>query len=291
MSAQAGAGALAAVLAATLWGSTGTTQALFLSAADPIAVGALRLIVGAAALLCMLVVPPNGLRALKRLPWRGVLPAGCAIAAYNLLFFQAVLHAGVGVGTAVAIGSAPIWATAWEMVRKRRALDPLRIAAQSAAIAGVAVLSLASDGGEAGGTGVLLALGAGAAYATYSLITSATGRHAPPVAMAAATFATAGLAAAPALAFVSLGGLDDAPAMAAVGFLGVAATGVAYALYTWGLTRISASTGVTLALCEPVAAWALATALLGEETTVAKATGALLILIGLVVFTRAKSEP
>ena len=64
--------------------------------------------------------------------------------------------------------------------------------------------------------------------------------------LAAATFCVAALICAPVLLVLPLGWLVGVQAWAGVVFLGLGATGLAYALYTWGLTRISASGAVTL---------------------------------------------
>ena len=70
--------------------------------------------------------------------------------------------------------------------------------------------------------------------------------------------------------------------------LGLLSTGLAYALYTWGLKALPASTAVTLALAEPLTAWLLATFIIGEPLTPLKLTGALLLLIGLFIVTSEK---
>lgn len=126
-----------------------------------------------------------------------------------------------------------------------------------------------------------LRLAFGAAYAAYSLATSRIGGRAPPATIASATFLVAALVASPALVLAPTGWLSGTAAWLTLAALGVGATGVSYALYTWGLTRVAASTAVTLALAEPVTAWLLAVFVVGEEMTARTVTGALLILAGL----------
>lgn len=279
-------GILAVLAGAVLWGSTGTVQALLPEAREPVVVGALRLIIGAAALGLAAAAAAESRAAFARLPRGAVLLAGAAIGAYNLLFFMAVSLAGVGVGTAVAIGSGPLWATAYETLALRRPPGLARAAALGCAVAGVAILGAAGGGAGGSALGVALALGAGACYATYSLATSAVSGRAPAATVAAATFAVAALVAAPALLVAPTAWLAApeswAETWAALLFLGVGATGVSYALYTWGLARVAASTAVTLALIEPVTAWALAVAVVGESVTLPGAVGAGLILLGLL---------
>lgn len=280
-------GILAVIGAAILWGTTGTVQAGMSVGRDPLAVGALRLIFGAGALILLALGSAASRRAVARLPWGGIICAGIAIGGYNLLFFQAVSGAGVGIGTAVAIGSAPIWATAFEIVIRGQWPGPLRAAAQGVSIGGVVLLGLTGDGPGGFSFGIFLALGAGGCYAAYSLMTSHIGRHAPATAIAAATFTVAALVTAPVLFVVPLDWLAGPLNWSALLFLGVGATGLAYALYTWGLTHVAPSTAVTLALTEPVTAWLLAALVIGEAVTPQGALGVVAILAGLVVVSSA----
>ncbi len=278
-------GVAAIVVAAILWGTTGTVQALMPAGRDPLAVGALRLVFGAVSLLFLAALQPGCRQALRFLPRLPVLFAGIAIGGYNLLFFWAITQAGIGIGTAVAIGSAPVWATAVEVAISRKWPGGLRLMGQGLSIAGVGLLGQA--GGEVDGslTGVLLALLAGGCYAAYSLTTSRIGHLAPSTAIAAATFSVAAIVTLPVLAFAPLGWLGDPVSWLGLVFLGVGATGLSYALYTWSLTRVAASTAVTLALTEPVVAWLLAGVVVGESVTVQSVFGTGLVLAGLFIVT------
>ncbi len=273
------AGVLAVIAAATLWGSTGTTQALLPEAREPLVVAAVRLGVGALSLLALARLRRTSFRGL---PWRPMICAGIAIAAYNLLFFSAVTLAGVGIGTAIAIGSAPVWVGLFDFARGRPP-TPTRAAAQFAAISGAALLALSGAKAEGGVLGIALAALAGASYATYSILTGRMVGRAEPVAIASGTFSAAAILALPVLAIVPLGWVFDPGALLALAFLGVGATGVSYALYTWGLGRVTVATGVTLALAEPLTAWILAVAVVGETVTPATLLGAALVFAGLAI--------
>ncbi|MHA6325151.1 DMT family transporter [Roseivivax sp. CAU 1753] len=286
-----GIGIAAVLAAAILWGTTGTVQTFLPPDRAPLAVGALRLLVGAVALWALALAQPESRRALTRLPWRGIVFAGIAIGLYNLLFFWGVTEAGIGVGTALTIGSAPIWATAYEALFLARVPPPMRAVGLLLSILGVGVLAVSGAGGVASPLGIALTLGAGACYATYSLATSRIGGRAPSTAIAAATFGVAALVTLPALFVLPLAWLAGPVALGAILFLGVAATGLSYALYTWGLTRVAASTAVTLALAEPVTAWLLATFLVQEPVTASGLAGALMVLAGLAFVTTARSVP
>lgn len=283
MSHQGSLGIAAVIGAAVLWGTTGTVQTLLPEGREPVAVGALRLLFGAASLLLLAMAYPAARKALTRLPWPEVCFAGAAIAAYNLLFFLAVTHAGVGIGTAVAIGSAPLWATACEIVIARQWPGFQRAAGQVICLTGLAMLALATIGPASSPLGVGLALAAGACYAVYSLTTSRIGHRAPATAIAAATFCAAAVLASPALFLVPLHWASGPETWLALAFLGVGATGISYALYTWALGRVAASTAVTFALMEPVTAMVLATLVVGEPVSITSLGGVALILGGLAL--------
>ena len=76
-----------------------------------------------------------------------------------------------------------------------------------------------------------------------------------------------------------------------MGYLGLVSTGIAYLLFSHALRHLSGATGVTLALAEPVAAFALAVVVVGERPGWAAFAGLGLVLMGLVlvVWTEASS--
>src|SRR3954447_7310517 len=92
------------LLAAVLFGTTGTAQALGPSA-SPLTVGAVRIAVGAALLLLVQRLAARG--SAGRWPLGPQLLGAIGVAGYQLCFFAAVKDTGVAVGTVVALGSAP----------------------------------------------------------------------------------------------------------------------------------------------------------------------------------------
>lgn len=281
--------ALCAILAAAvLWGTTGTLQSFLPVTREPLVVGALRLAIGALSLLLLASLTRGALAALRDLPKIPLLVAAIGMAAYNLLFFAAVARAGVGLGTAVTIGSAPLWVAAYEALVLRRAPSCRKALGQALAISGAALLVL--SGAQSGVTplGLILAAAAGLSYASYSLASSNMVAHAPSATIAASTFTLAALFTAPVFAFVPWHWALTGTAPATLLALGLGSTGLAYALYTWGLKALPASTAVTLALAEPLTAWVLALVVVGEAATLLKLAGAALLLAGLYVVTTDK---
>src|SRR3982751_4239944 len=93
------------LVAAVLFGTTGTAQALGPAGLSPLSVGAARVVIGAGVLGPLALALP---RPPVRMPVALVVCAGAAIAVYQLAFFEAVHRAGVAVAAVVAIGSGPV---------------------------------------------------------------------------------------------------------------------------------------------------------------------------------------
>jgi DME family drug/metabolite transporter len=100
------------ILAAVLWGTTGTSQALVPSEAQSQAINALRVVTGSAALILFSLLQGT-LKSVKDLPLRPTFLTSLGLAGYHLFFFRAVSLAGVALGTMISLGSAPIFGESW----------------------------------------------------------------------------------------------------------------------------------------------------------------------------------
>lgn len=254
---------LLVLLAAMLWGTTGTAQSLGPAQLSPYWVGALRLAVATVffALLARTAPPLPA-----TVPWGRMLLAGGCVAAYNLSFFAGVKASGVALGTAIAIGSGPIWAGLLQTWVQRRLPSALWWLGTLVGVAGGAAMALGQGSGvHASAPGVALCLLAGLSYAAYALLNKALVLPLGPAYANLAVFGSAALISVP-LAWL-LGGAPQAVAgaWAVVLYLGLVSTGLAFLLFSSGLRHISGATGVTLALAEPVTAFALAVWVVGER--------------------------
>lgn len=268
--------------AAVLWGTTGTAQAFAPEAAQPAAVGALRLAVGGAALLA-LAVARGALRGKERWPALATVFAAGSMAAYQLCFFAAVAKTGVAVGTIVAIGSAPILAGGLgSLVRGER---PGRrwFVATLFAVSGCSLLIAAGGGLRVNVLGVVLALGAGVAYATYAVAGKRLLEERPPEAVMAVVFCLGALLLSPLLVAADLNWLAQPRGLAVVLHLGLIATAAAYTLFARGLMAVPVATAVTLSLAEPLTAGTLGVVVLGERFTAAAIFGIGLVFSGLAL--------
>ncbi len=274
------------LLAAALFGTTGTAQALGPSATTPLGVGAARLVVGGLALLALLPLLGVG-RAEAFTLWRTPtgLVAGVCTALYQVCFFAGVERTGVAVGTLVAIGSGPVLTGLMARWLLHEQLGPVWFAATGLCLGGLALLVL--TGGGSGGTdplGVLLAVLAGAAYAGYTVVAKRQleAGHAPSAVMAAA-FGLGGLVSLPVLVSQPVGWLVSGQGVALALYLGLVTTTFAYLLFVRGLAVLPAAPVTTLVLAEPVVATALGIAVLQERLSLLGLLGVALVLVGLLV--------
>lgn len=285
-------GVLMVLAAALCWGTTGTAQSFAPPTLPSYWVGALRLAVSALFFAAVLLATRRW-PGLQRLPAGAVVQAGVAMAVYNLAFFAGVRATGVAVGTAVAIGSGPIWAGLLEALAGQRPDARWWLGTTLAVAGGVLLVGPGAAGQGTSIGGVALCLAAGLSYAVYALVNKRLVAGGGATEATFAVFTLAALIAAPAAwavaGPVTLGAGDLWMAL----WLGVVATGVAYLLFSHGLRHISGATGVTLALAEPVTAFVLAVLVVGERPGWLAAGGGLLVLAGLfvVVVAELRSAP
>lgn len=277
---------LQVLAAATLFGTTGTSQALGPAGTTPLGVGAARLVVGGAGLVLLLPRVGGSRRAAGRLLLtRWGLLAGLMTASYQVCFFAGVARAGVALGTLVTIGSGPVFTglLSWLLLRER----PGRsfVVATLLALAGLGLLTL--DGSERADVelgGLLLALLSGLGYALYTIaakrLISAGAESADVM---AAAFGLGGLLLVPVLLTQPLAWLASPGGIALALWLGFATTTLAYFLFGRGLRHLAAGPVTTLVLAEPVVATLLGVVVLGERLGAAGWVGCALVVAGLAV--------
>ena len=278
------------VLAAALWGTTGTAQALGPATSDPIAVGVTRLVVAAPALAISARFGRGNVEAQSG-TWRPIVIAGVAMAAYQPLFFTAVARTGVALGTVVTIGSAPLLAGLLAWAIDKEAPSSRWWPATGLGIAGVVMIALSEQDMGAEGTGVLLALGAGLSFAIYILAARHVVELVDPFIGTAQVFAVAAFLSVPLLLWADLGWMKTAAGWLMAAHLGLFATALAYVLFSLGMRTTRASTAATASLTEPVTATILGVALLGEVPGVAGWLGIGLILAGLYIMVSRRQDP
>ena len=81
------------LMAAMLWGTTGTSQAFAPTGFDPMVIGTMRLAIGGSAMLLMVVMRRGPVR-IKEWPLRATMAAALFTALYQALFFAGVAKTG-----------------------------------------------------------------------------------------------------------------------------------------------------------------------------------------------------
>ncbi|MFK7858066.1 MAG: DMT family transporter [Granulosicoccus sp.] len=291
MSINKSGGILLILSAAILWGTTGTAQSFSPLTLSSYWVGTGRLLVSTVFFIIWIALTDIGLlRAtpLKTMPWPLILAAAVTMASYNLAFFAGVRTTSVAIGTAVALGSGPVWAGIIQAIWNRQLPDKAWWFAVIIAVTGLLIATLGSSSSftDTPLSGIALCLLSGLSYAVYALITKQLVTTASASLTTAMVFTGAAAMALPA-AFLLAGSPDFHPTdFAVMLWLGVVATGVAYLLFSIGLRYVSSKTGVALALAEPIAAVILAIVIVGERPTTLSLTGLSIVFLGLCLIIR-----
>ena len=268
--------------AALLWGTTGTAQAFAPAGYNPMVIGALRLLIGGIALLG-LTLYRRELGRLSDYKWLPILLAAAFTASYQLCFFAAVAKTGVAIGTIVGIGSAPIFGGLLGLIFRGEKPSRCWLIATILAIIGCALLSL--SGGEIAidPLGILLAIGAGASYAAYTLMIKGLLENHAPNAVMAVVVCVGAIIISPVLINCDLNWLLLPRSIGVVLHLGLATMALSYWLFARGLQTVQVGTAVTLSLAEPMTAATLGVLVLGEQLNSQAFFGISLIFAGLVV--------
>jgi len=282
-------GVLLVLAAAALWGTTGTAQSLADGSLSAYWFGALRLATASlffafCAAASRMLVPADSVGQQAKPAARDALGAGLCMAVYNLAFFAGIGSTGVALGTAIALGSAPIWAGLLQALLQRQRPSAARWLGAWVAVSGGVLMTLGGDRRSAGfdGVGIVLCLLSGLSYAVYTLLNKRMAAVAPASTITLQAFVVAAAVSLPAAWLASGAPAITAPDLAAVAYTGVVTAGLPYLLFSLALRHITPATGVTLALVEPVVAFALAVLVLGERPSPMAYLGLLLVVCGVV---------
>lgn len=311
---------LAVFAAAVLFGTTGTSQALGPDGTTPLAIGAVRLAIGGTglALFAFALAQRHRVRAERagapaprsfrssegggaRLRPLGLMVlTGACLAIYQPLFFLGTQRNGVAVGTVIALGSAPIMAGVLEWLLTRRAPSGAWMIATALATVGVALLGFggAASGSGAGGTDPVGLLGSLGAAASFAVIANAQRRLLDdgwdPFTVVGAMGASSAVISFVVLPFLDLTWLATPAGLTMALWLGVATIAIAYVLFTWGLSGLTAATAATLTLGEPLTASILGITVLDERLSALAIVGLLVLTAGLALLawgSRAARDP
>ena len=273
------------ILAAVLWGTGGTAQALAPGAEDPLSIGALKIGIGGTAMLAFSVVSGGWSKGASA-RWRPLPVLACAmlVASYQVLFFTGITQTGVALGTISAIGSLPVWAGLIDLLFGKRP-DARWLGATALAVAG-SVLLIGSGGSvSVNPLGVLLCIASGGGLVAFTAIAKGLLEERPHSVVMGVTFTLGAVLLSPTLLFSDPGWVLSPTGLAVALELGLGATALAYILFARGLAQVRVSTAATLSLAEPLTAGLLGVLVLGERITPVAMGGAGLLLLGLLLAT------
>ena len=277
------------IMGAMLWGTTGTAQSFAPDGAHPFAIGSVRLAFGGMVLVLIAFLQKK--LTVHNWPVRETLLATLGMACYQPLFFMAVSLTGIAIGTIITLSSAPIIAgfLEWLIEKKRPSMNWWL--ATGLSIAGCLLLFSNEGPGPIDPFGILLALGAGASFSVYTLVSKKILDRQPPEATAAVIFTLSALLLSPMLFIFDSSWIITTNGLAVSLHLGLFATALAYLLFNKGLISVPSSTAVSLSLAEPLVAALLGVFLVGENLSLLNWFGVGLLLCGIVSLTFSPKAP
>ena len=287
-------GLLLIALAATSWGTTGTATILLVrdAAMTPLVIGVARLAV--AAVVLALLARLRGPLSVARADVGPCIAMGACMAVFQAGYFTAVVLVGVALAALIAICSAPLTIAVLARVALGERLSPRGIIALAVGVIGTALLIVGPRGvaevGPRFAVGVALALTAGVAYAVYVVIAKASLARTRPLPLAAATFLAGAVWLAPVLLWADVPARQLVVGWPLLLYLGVVATGLAYAAYTTGLTSVSAAAAGLVSLLEPLTATVLGVVIFHERLGGLGILGAVLLGSALIVLVREEAR-
>jgi len=278
-------GAWFVLIAATLWGTTGTAQTFVPAGTSPLAVGAVRVVIGGT-LLAGLMVLRGGWRHGVRWPFWPTVLAVAGVVGYQLLFFAGIARTGVALGTIVGIGSSPMMAGLFTWLLFREWPGRHWLLATGLAIIGCSLLIGGGQSLQVDVGGMALAVGAGAAYAVYTIASKFLVGERPSYVVTGVVFGLSAVVMLPLCWALDMSWLLEPSGLGVALHLGVVTLAGAYLLFTIGLKTVSSATAVSLTLAEPLTAALLGVFVVGESLEPLAWLGIGLLFAGLVVLTK-----
>ncbi len=278
--------------AAMLWGTSGTAQTFAPAGFVPVEVGMARIAIGGATLM-LLAVLRGELSRPETWPIKLTLMCAVSVAAFQVFFFNAVHQAGVAVGTLVGLGSAPIIAGILALLVYGESPGGRWLWATLLAITGCSLLVLAARGTHVSitPTGLLLAFGAGTAYAVYALIVKNLIARQSPLAVMAVVSCLGAIMLIPVIWGDDFSWLLQPRGGMVALYLGLFTYALPMILFAYGLSMTPAPTALTITLAEPVTAGLLAILVVGEHFTWLAWCGLLMMLSGIILLTVPMRRP
>ncbi|MCO6553338.1 MAG: EamA family transporter [Gilliamella sp.] len=283
-------GILAVILASILWGTTGTA-ATFAPSLSPLLIGSLAMGIGGI-LQCTLAISKIIKERHLLIKHVHLLIVGAiAVMIYPLAFYSSMRLSGVTIGTVVSIGSAPILSALIEYISRDFRLTKQWVIGAAFGILGMILLAFSEDNStttqyEHTTIGILLGLIAGFTYALYSwsarqlMLKGISTKSAM-----GATFGFGGILLIPVMLLTGTALFDSLTNIAVCIYIALIPMFMGYLCYGYGLSKISASSAITISLLEPVIAAILAMLIIAEKISLVGWVGIILVFLCLIFVT------
>ena len=280
--------ATASVLGAgVLWGLISVfVRALTAAGLTSLQISAVRLVVGALGMALVLLVRDRSLfRIRPRDLWMFVGTGLVSILLFNACYFTGIQQGEASVAV-VLLYTSPIFVMLMSAVIFHESVTPRKLVALVVTFAGCVLVSGVLGGGFTLTPWLLLlGIGSGFFYATYSIFGRFALRRYDPLTVTFYTFLVGAIGAIP-LGNVS-GALpiimgDPATLAWCVG-IGIVSTIMPYILYTWGLAHMETGRAAILATSEPLVGALLGILAYGESSDPLKLAGMALIFAAVVM--------
>lgn len=288
-------GFIAVLIASILWGTTGTA-ASYAPNLSPLAIGAIAM--GGGGLLQALLAHKKILDHLPQIKFYYplLLIGMISVAIYPLAFYSSMRMAGITIGTVVSIGSAPLFTALLEKFFDKKALSLKWFISFIFGVIGVLLLSVGETHSH-GSTqsistdqktiGIILGLIAALTYSLYSWAAKKMiDRGVDSKASMGLIFGFGALILLPTLFFTGSNLFDESVNLYVVAYMMLIPMFLGYLLFGYALKTISASTGTTLTLFEPLVAALFAVLLVGEQLAPIGWVGMVLIFVCLAVLSK-----
>lgn len=279
-----GKGFTLVLLAAVLWGTTGTSQGLAPEGVSSALIGTLRILTGGIVLSAYAIYKKSFS---KNEQWPLLITAYgiISVAMYQITFFYGVSYSGVAVGTMVGIGSAPVSAGILSFIFYKETLSRRWFFSTFIAISGLVMISYGSGKSSIDYSliGIILCVGAGFFYSSYTMVSKKLLVTNNENSVMAVLFTGGALILFPVLFVSDISPLVNIRGMSVVLHLGIFATALSYFFFARGLKIIKVSETATLSLAEPLTATLLGITVLKEAPGFLNIAGVVLIFSGLCV--------
>jgi drug/metabolite transporter (DMT)-like permease len=283
---------LALLLTILLWSANATFVKVGVTHVRPIAFTTARFALGALVLALFAIV--SGRRLNQRPPWKLLVMASVFGFILNQLTFTFGLRLSTVVDVSLIVGLAPILAAIvlFATVTRRR-LPARRLAGLLLGFAGI-VLVVAAGARSGGGSllGDLVALGTPLSWAVYMVVADQAAKRSDVIVFTTWCVVASALAFLPLAAVEALRGYDDwIPALPSIAYSGIAATGIAYALYAWALPRVGVTETSMYTYVQPVCGVAAGAVFLHEAVGLPQIAGGAAILVAAYLGSWSRARP